>query len=524
MPSLTIYPNVSPRLIFVEPPDTVLTAQELINGVRTWEMLPPNHSYAKIIGSASGKEPLGGSVFVGITVRMDDGKVAFVPDTASVSSGTVTTPDTTGVTLIDSGADFISDGVEPGATLINFTDQSVATVLRVVDLNTLECLPLDDGSDNQFDSSDAYKIWNVQQTDLTGGNVTAIDDVGDDASAILPTAFTQVVRTSSSSATLQELATIEHGSFEDKITIDSINGHPGTGRINDEPIGTPKNPSNNVLDAFAIRAERGFKTVSIVEDLTLTADANVQALKYIGRDRKGVTVTVDTAADVLKCHFEEMTLLGVLDGNSTVINCDLSSLNYIDGHIENCILNAGTILLAPSTVTDIIKTQSGVTGISSPIIDCNGTGEISMRGHIGGCKAINYTGSGDHSIDLAGGQFILDSATITGGTWAVRGEGKLVDENNVPIATGSWNGGVTIVNETSNYLISLVAPAVWASIIEAGYTAEGLLKVLSAVLAGKVSGGGTGTEVFRDINDTKDRIIATTDSSGNRTAIVVDDS
>ncbi len=45
---------------------------------------------------------------------------------------------------------------------------------------------------------------------------------------------------------------------------------------------------------------------------------------------------------------------------------------------------------------------------------------------------------------------------------------------------------------------------------------------MNAVLAGKVSGAGTGTETFRGINDDKDRVVATTDSSGNRTAITLD--
>jgi len=47
----------------------------------------------------------------------------------------------------------------------------------------------------------------------------------------------------------------------------------------------------------------------------------------------------------------------------------------------------------------------------------------------------------------------------------------------------------------------------------------GALKLMLAVLTGKSSGGGTSTLVFRDIADTKNRISATVDSSGNRTAI-----
>ena len=47
----------------------------------------------------------------------------------------------------------------------------------------------------------------------------------------------------------------------------------------------------------------------------------------------------------------------------------------------------------------------------------------------------------------------------------------------------------------------------------------GALKLMLSILAGKSSGGGTATVVFRDINDAKDRISATVDANGNRTAI-----
>ena len=67
------------------------------------------------------------------------------------------------------------------------------------------------------------------------------------------------------------------------------------------------------------------------------------------------------------------------------------------------------------------------------------------------------------------------------------------------------------------------AAAVLAANIEGTVTLAESLRLHNAVLAGKVSGAGTGTEVFRDINDTKPRITATVDSSGNRTAIVIDD-
>jgi hypothetical protein len=63
---------------------------------------------------------------------------------------------------------------------------------------------------------------------------------------------------------------------------------------------------------------------------------------------------------------------------------------------------------------------------------------------------------------------------------------------------------------------------IWDRVIEAGYTAKKIMRLMSSVLLGKVSGAGTATETFRDINDTKDRVIADVDNKGNRTNITRD--
>lgn len=67
-----------------------------------------------------------------------------------------------------------------------------------------------------------------------------------------------------------------------------------------------------------------------------------------------------------------------------------------------------------------------------------------------------------------------------------------------------------------------IASAVWAFVVAGSYTATQIMRLMASVLTGKSSGGGTTTIVFRDIDDTKDRIVATVDGDGNRTAVVRD--
>lgn len=58
--------------------------------------------------------------------------------------------------------------------------------------------------------------------------------------------------------------------------------------------------------------------------------------------------------------------------------------------------------------------------------------------------------------------------------------------------------------------------------VETNRTVRQSLRLMLAALAGKASGMATTTAVFRDTNDSKDRITATVDADGNRSAVTLD--
>ena len=60
--------------------------------------------------------------------------------------------------------------------------------------------------------------------------------------------------------------------------------------------------------------------------------------------------------------------------------------------------------------------------------------------------------------------------------------------------------------------------------IDAAYTVEEAMKLLTSFAAGKTSGGGTGTVVFRDTTDSTDRISMNVDTNGNRSSVTIDES
>lgn len=57
--------------------------------------------------------------------------------------------------------------------------------------------------------------------------------------------------------------------------------------------------------------------------------------------------------------------------------------------------------------------------------------------------------------------------------------------------------------------------------VESGLTVRGALRLALAALAGKLSGANTSTSTFRNVGDTKNRIVATTDATG-RTSVTTD--
>lgn len=60
------------------------------------------------------------------------------------------------------------------------------------------------------------------------------------------------------------------------------------------------------------------------------------------------------------------------------------------------------------------------------------------------------------------------------------------------------------------------------AVVEGSTTLEGALRLMLSILTGEVTGGGTTTITYRDIGDTKNRVVFTVDASGNRSAVTRD--
>jgi hypothetical protein len=60
------------------------------------------------------------------------------------------------------------------------------------------------------------------------------------------------------------------------------------------------------------------------------------------------------------------------------------------------------------------------------------------------------------------------------------------------------------------------------SVIEDGYSHKDIMRILGSVLAGKVSGAGTGVEIFKGVDGLTDRVVSSVDANGNRASVTLD--
>lgn len=436
MATIVIYPYLSPRIIEVLAPDTSISIQELVDLVRDWEDEDDNMSFDSII-SAAGKEDLGSGVTVGITATLNNAQIMFTGRTTPLDDGAGRTCDATdadGLQLYVDDADFITDGVAAGDTVYNATTGSMAVITEVVDQYTLNHLTLSGGATTTWTNGDSYVVYENVQCSIDGGNLVALDSTNTSISSTLPSPNVQIVRTSSSSATLQELGAVQYSSFNGGITIDidNITGKAVSGTA--FPIGTPEAPCDNIDDAFTIADSRGFPTFYVIGDLDITAALpDLENFNFIGESQTKSAITIADAANVYRCEFQDATISGTLDGESSINQCIIETLVYVNGTIYNSLINGG-IELGGGSVAHIINCASGVPGTATPYVDMGGSGQsLGVRNYNGGLELRNKTGADSVSIDLNSGQIILDS-TVTDGDIVIRGIGKLTDNS-----TGTTN-------------------------------------------------------------------------------------
>lgn len=169
-------------------------------------------------------------------------------------------------------------------------------------------------------------------------------------------------------------------------------------------------------------------------------------------------------------------------------------------------------------------------GGKSATATLTGVGSLTATGALIISMVAALTGSG--AVSNAAAQAFLSLAAalagagdLTGARTAIGHAAAALTASGTATATATALGTLAAeITVTGDLLTTAnVGDAVWAVLIEAGLTAQQAMRVIAAAMAGKSTGGATSTITFRNaVADSKDRIIATVDGDGNRTAITTD--
>jgi hypothetical protein len=134
-------------------------------------------------------------------------------------------------------------------------------------------------------------------------------------------------------------------------------------------------------------------------------------------------------------------------------------------------------------------------------------------GHVG-------AGSFGEGVASVQGNVTGSAASVTGAVGSVTGAVGSVTGNVGGNVTGNLGGTLTSTerNAIADALLDRSAG------VETNRTLRQAMRLMLAALVGKLSGAATTTVVIRDTNDTVNRVSATVDSSGNRSAVTLDSS
>ena len=229
-------------------------------------------------------------------------------------------------------------------------------------------------------------------------------------------------------STVQQLPEIEYSSFQNRVTVDVDNGSVGT----TYPVGTPASPVNNLADALAIAAARGFKVLDLLSDLTITTGANIDG--YTIRSDYWPEVTVETGVSQVNTIYERLSLYGEMGAYwNVLIDCWVYDITEFSGWMrggsfESIALSEyaafGGDFGGLSYFDDVVPMYPGVTAILTSNTDV----QVSFTN----CKEIvtlmSTTAGSVYVFGLGEGKLIVD-VSCTGGEIKATGYGEVANNS-----------------------------------------------------------------------------------------------
>jgi len=192
------------------------------------------------------------------------------------------------------------------------------------------------------------------------------------------------------------------------------------------PRGTLRMPVNNIDDALLIANYRGFKEIYLMNDYSLS-NIDIEDFVIAGIS-KTVSLVVQDSVHCQRITIKNCKVNGVLDGESTIENCLVGSLNYVNGTIQDSGLYG--LIILDGNEECVINNCYTYDQDNLPIIDMGGSGnDLSMPNYNGIATIINLNSDTEEiGIGLSAGMIMLGSS-ITAGTITISGNGILIDNS-----------------------------------------------------------------------------------------------
>lgn len=237
-------------------------------------------------------------------------------------------------------------------------------------------------------------------------------------------AITNGIPYPNNSAGLQDLSILLAMAYMDRVVLDVVKGQGGT----TSPIGTLAKPSNNAVDAVSIAHTNGISKILTIRDLILGEGDDVSGLLVLGIDSGITSINILPEAVCDEARFQDVFVIGTMDGKSSLDYCNTGDIDYFDGTISNSGMS-GRITLSGSESANFHRCS--VSDFDSlPIIAYSGanhqdiimtewTGKITIEDSINSDNKIG--------IGMMGGHVVIDASCIEG-HFTISGDGTY--ENN----------------------------------------------------------------------------------------------
>jgi hypothetical protein len=308
---------------------------------------------------------------------------------------------------------------------------------------------------------------------------------------------------------------------------------------------------------------------------------NLSGYKVYGLNAFNSVLMPQEGANMDQTEIQEVYYTGWAGSQMVFRNCWIQNINNVNGVIFNSMV-AGDIYLGSGQPPALLGAWGDSEKYGTPHLHLGPCDSLIVRGFRGDLKISDKQLDVPVSIDI-NGELTIDD-TCAAGTITVGGVGRwknkdtysggstiidnfptdvnIVRVSGVPVTVqdlqgeagnitteGIWQYAdrsltdpvtvsgvqdaniiqvsgepVNINSFSSSLTTNQIADAVWDSVMDSGFSAEETMKIILASLAGKLSGAAGTTIRIRDVNDTKDRIVATVDSDGNRLSVTLDGS